>query len=142
MSTLKNETTQVRDIMLTTDRFPVLPKRTMLREALEAMGRSRLGVVCIVDEHQHLLGILTDGDIRRKLLKVQKPFSAFFVDDALVHSIRSPVTIAPTATLIQGIELMEKKQIWDLPVVDEAGKLVGLLHLHPAIKAVLGMDNL
>jgi arabinose-5-phosphate isomerase len=141
MSTLKNETTPVREIMLQTDRFPVLPKRTMLSEALEAMGRSRMGVACIVDEGQQLLGILTDGDIRRKLLKVQKPFSAFFVDDALVHSIRTPVTISPAAPLIQGIQLMEQKQIWDLPVVDEAGKLVGLLHLHPAIKAVLGMDE-
>lgn len=141
MSTLKNETTPIKEIMLKTDRFPVLPKRTMLREAMEAMGRSRLGIVCIVDENQQLLGILTDGDIRRKLLKVQKPFSAFFVDDALVHAIRTPLTIAPTATLIQGILLMEQKQIWDLPVVDESGRLVGLLHLHPAIKAVLGMED-
>lgn len=141
MSTLKNETTPVSEIMLKTDRFPVLPRRTILREALEAMGRSRLGIVCIVDENQQLLGILTDGDIRRKLLKVQKPFSAFFVDDALVHAIRTPVTIGPAATLIQGIQLMEQKQIWDLPVVNGGGKLVGLLHLHPAIKAVLGMDE-
>jgi arabinose-5-phosphate isomerase len=72
---------------------------------------------------------------------VQKPFSAFFVDDALVHAIKSPVTIQPTDTLVQAVALMGKKQIWDLPVVDEQGTLVGLLHLHPAIQALLGIQE-
>ena len=139
MSTRKNESLLVSEIMLKLDAFPVLAAKTLLKEALEAMGRSHLGIACIVEAQGKLLGILTDGDIRRKLLSVQKPFSAFFVDDALVHSIRTPTTIQPSATLIQGIELMEKKHIWDLPVVDASGKLVGLLHLHPAIQAVLGM---
>ena len=138
MSTRKNESLLVGEIMLKPDAFPVLSARTLLKEALEAMGRSNLGIACIVDQQEKLIGILTDGDIRRKLLKVQKPFSAFFVDDALVHSIRTPTTILPSDTLIHGIDLMEKKRIWDLPVVDASGKLVGLLHLHPAIQAVLG----
>ena len=88
-----------------------------------------------------LLGILTDGDIRRKLLKVQKPFSAFFVDDALEHAIRSPLTIQPGDTLVHAIDLMGEKQIWDLPVVNDQGILIGLLHLHPAVKALLGMKE-
>jgi arabinose-5-phosphate isomerase len=137
MFTLKNESLCVGDIMLKPDAFPVLARKTLFKEALEAMGRSNLGIACIVDEKQGLLGILTDGDIRRKLLKVQKPFSAFFVDDALDHAIRKPVTIEPSRTLIEGIELMGAKQIWDLPAVDSSGRLMGLLHLHPAIRAVL-----
>lgn len=139
MSTLKNESMLVSEIMLKQDAFPVLPEKTLFKEALEAMGRSNLGIACIVDAQEKLLGILTDGDIRRKLLRVQKPFSAFFVDDALIHSIRVPTTIRPSQTLIDGIELMEKKQIWDLPVVDSSGKLVGLLHLHPVVQALLGI---
>ena len=69
---------RVSEVMLPPDRFPVIDEREILKEALEAMGRSRLGIACIVDSNDKLLGILTDGDIRRKLLKVQKPFSAFF----------------------------------------------------------------
>ena len=84
-----------------------------------------------------LLGVLTDGDLRRKLLKVQKPFSAFFIDDALEHSIRSPIIANPDQTLRFAVEKMEEKQVWDLPVVNTSGILVGLLHLHPAIKALL-----
>lgn len=141
MSTTKNETIKVNQVMLSLDRFPVIGEREILKEALEAMGRSRLGIACIIDSDHKLLGILTDGDIRRKLLKVQKPFSAFFVDDALVHAIKSPATIKPTDTLVAAVALMGRKQIWDLPVVDEQGFLVGLLHLHPAIEALLGMQE-
>ncbi|MFC2117194.1 CBS domain-containing protein [Bacteroidota bacterium] len=127
--------------MLPLDKFPVIGKTIILKEALEKMGDSRLGIACIVDEETNLLGILTDGDIRRKLLKVQKPFSAFFIDDALVYSIKSPITVNPNDTLIQAVELMGLKQVWDLPVVDDEGVLVGLLHLHPAIKALLEINS-
>ena len=137
MSTQKNKTMLVSEVMMAFDRVPVIKEAVILKEALEEMGRTRLGIVCIVNNDNKLLGILTDGDIRRKLLKVQKPFSAFFVDDALDHAIRSPMTIRPGDTLVHGVEVMEQKQIWDLPVVDDKGLLVGLLHLHPAVQALL-----
>jgi CBS domain-containing protein len=129
----------VREVMLAPDRFPVLSERVLFKEALEEMGRRRLGIACIVDGTRKLLGIITDGDVRRKLLKVQKPMSALFVDDALVHAIKSPLTSKPGDTLMDAVTLMETKQVWDLPVVDEKGMLVGLLHLHPAVQALLGM---
>jgi arabinose-5-phosphate isomerase len=137
MSTQKNETVLVSSVMMTLDRVPVINENVILKEALDEMGRSNLGIACIVDYKFKLLGILTDGDIRRKLLKVQKPFSAFFVDDALDHAIRTPVTILPEDTLIHAVELMGRKKIWDLPVVDHNGLLMGLLHLHPALKTLL-----
>jgi len=136
MSTQNNKKMLVSDVMLGVDRVPVIKEKTILKEALEEMGRTRLGIVCIVNDNNQLLGILTDGDIRRKLLKVQKPFSAFFIDDALDHSIRSPVVVTPGDMLQHAIELMEQKQIWDLPVI-ENDTLVGLLHLHPAVQALL-----
>lgn len=129
----------VSDVMIALNKVPVVQENEILKSALEEMGRTRLGIVCVVNLENKLLGILTDGDIRRKLLKVQKPFSAFFVDDALEHSILSPVTTKPNDTLLHAVELMEHKQIWDLPVVDDRGILVGLLHLHPAVKALLNI---
>ena len=141
MSTQKNNTMLVSEVMMTLDRIPLIGETVILKEALEEMGRSQLGIVCIVNSDSKLLGILTDGDIRRKLLKVQKPFSAFFVDDALDHAIRSPLTIQPSETLVHAIDLMGEKQIWDLPVVNDQGILVGLLHLHPAVQALLGMKE-
>ena len=131
----------VSEVMMPLGRCPVIGERVILKEALEVMGQSRLGIACIVGEYNLLLGIVTDGDIRRKLLKVQKPVSALFVDDALVHSIRTPTTIKPDVSLKEAIVLMGLKQVWDLPVVDDTNNLVGLLHLHPAIEALLGLKN-
>lgn len=136
MSTQNNKTVLARDVMLGLDRVPVIKEKTIFKEALEEMGRTRLGIVCIVNDYNQLMGIMTDGDIRRKLLKVQKPLSAFFVDDALDHSIRSPVVVRPSAMLRDAVELMEQKQVWDLPVIED-DTLVGLLHLHPAVLALL-----
>ena len=139
MSTQNNDAMLVKEVMLPLNRVPVIGATVILKEALEEMGRARLGIACIVDDSNKLLGILTDGDIRRKLLKVQKPFAAFFVDDALDHAIQSPLTTRPNDTLRDAVKLMEDKQVWDLPVVDKNGYLVGLLHLHPAVQALLGM---
>lgn len=141
MSTQKNKTMLVSEVMMGLDRVPVIKESVILKEALEEMGRTRLGIVCIVNGDNKLLGILTDGDIRRKLLKVQKPFSAFFVDDALDHAILAPMTTKPGDTLVHAVDVMEQKQIWDLPVVDDKGLLVGLLHLHPAVQALLGAQS-
>lgn len=139
MSTLNKKTLFVGDVMMGLDRAPVIKSNVILKEAMEVMGRAGLGIVCIVDDDNKLLGVLTDGDIRRKLLKVQKPFSALLVDDALDHSITLPVTIMVNDALISALELMEKKQIWDLPVVDDHRNLVGLLHLHPVVQALMGI---
>ena len=136
-----NKDLQIDQIMLPLDRFPVVSHQTIFKEALELMGKFSLGITCIVNEENTLLGILTDGDIRRKLLKVQKPFSALFIDDALEHAIHSPVTIHPKDTLKLAVHLMEKKQIWDLPVINENRELVGLLHLHPAIQTLLKVSD-
>lgn len=140
MSIEINRNKLVEEVMLPLDKFPIVKEKIIFKEALEEMSKYNLGIACIVDDENKLLGLVTDGDIRRKLLKVQKPFSALFVDDALEHSIKNPVTIKSDAKLIEGVRTMGEKHVWDLPVINSENKLVGLLHLHPAISAVLG-DN-
>ena len=137
MSTQKNKAMLVSEVMMVLEFVPVIKETVILKNALEEMSRSRLGIVCIVNGENKLQGILTDGDIRRKLLKVQKPLSAFFVDDALDHAILTPTTSKPEDTLLNALFVMEQKQIWDLPVVDDKGLLVGLLHLHAVVKSLL-----
>lgn len=128
---------KVNEVMLSLDKFPVIKEDLFFKEAIDVMNEKKLGIACIVDQDHHLKGILTDGDIRRKLLKVQKPLSALFVDDCIEHAILSPTVTSSEATLNDAVDIMEKKQIWDLPVVDSLGKLVGLLHLHPVVQALL-----
>ena len=128
---------KVEEVMLPLGQFPVVEKKTILKEALTEMGEANLGLVCIVNENKDLLGLITDGDLRRKLLKVQKPFSAFFVDDALIHSKQNPITCQLGDDLKEVVHLMGEKQIWDLPVLNENQHLVGLLHMHQAVKLLL-----
>jgi|TARA_B110000259_G_scaffold156881_1_gene178586 CBS domain-containing protein len=128
---------KVKDVMIPIGKFPIIEKTTILKEALTEMGEANLGLVCIVNENKELMGLITDGDLRRKLLKVQKPFSSFFVDDALIHAKKNPITCSPDDELKKIVNLMGEKQIWDLPVVDKNKKLVGLLHLHPAVKKLI-----
>jgi CBS domain-containing protein len=127
---------RVGEVMLASGGFPVVGERALLKEALEAMGEFRLGIVCVCDSDRRMLGIVTDGDVRRKLLKVQKPLSALLVDDALKHAITAPLIVSEDDSLREAINLMEAHKVWDLPVVSD-GRLVGLLHLHPAVQALL-----
>jgi arabinose-5-phosphate isomerase len=129
---------KVKDVMIPVGKFPIIEKTTILKEALTEMGEANLGLVCIVNNNKELIGLITDGDLRRKLLEVQKPFSSFFIDDAMVHAKKNPITCSPDDELKKIVNLMGDKQIWDLPVVvDKNKKLVGLLHLHPAVKKLM-----
>lgn len=128
---------KIKDVMITMEKFPVVRETLFFKEALDLMSEKKLGIACIVDQNNLLKGILTDGDIRRKLLKVQKPLSSLFIDDCIDHAIIDPLVTSPEGSLNEAINIMEVHQIWDLPVVDDQGKLIGLLHLHPAVKALL-----
>ncbi len=123
--------------MLPIDRIPVVKPSTLLKATLQEMTRHRLGIACVIGDDGVLMGIFTDGDVRRMLLRDQKPFAALFVDDIITHASRTPTTVGNEDSLSTAIATMEAKQIWDLPVTSNDGKLVGLLHLHPAIKAVM-----
>ena len=129
----------VDHVMLSPDKIPVVREKQLLKKVLEEMTRCRLGIASIVDSDGTLLGIFTDGDVRRMLLKDQKPFAALFADDAIRHAVRNPTTTRPETLLSEAVMVMEERQIWDLPVVDQENRLVGLLHLHPAVKALLNI---
>jgi arabinose-5-phosphate isomerase len=59
------------------------------------------------------------------------------MDDVITHSMATPTTVELDSSLADAVDLMGQKQIWDLPVVDGDGRLCGLLHLHPAIEALM-----
>ena len=133
----KNKAIMVGDVMIGLNDAPKIAKQTLLKEALEIMDEKKLGIVCIVDDDSQLEGIITDGDIRRMLIKVQKPMAALMSDDVIDHAIINPTTVNMDTDLVEAVSIMGNKQIWDLPVVDDNNILKGLLHLHPAIKSMM-----
>lgn len=137
MSIQNNSGVTVGDVMLGLEICPVASERVIVKEVLESMDEHRLGVVCITDDEGKLSGILTEGDMRRVLLRVQKPLAALMADDVGMHAMASPKTTQPDTLLADAVTMMGNLRVWDLPVVDAENKLVGLLHLHQAISGVL-----
>ena len=90
--------------------------------------------VFVLKKNGTLIGVLTDGDIRRKLLNIQKPFSALLTDDLIYHINKKPKKVRISQNLVPALRIMEKNKIWDLAVVNNKNILVGMLHLHPIIK--------
>ena len=127
----------VKNYMIKIGNFPVVKSNQILKEAVDLMDEYKLGIVSIVDNNFKLLGVITDGDLRRAILRSQKPLSAILVDDVIDYSVQNPLIISDDDLLIESIKLMNKKQIWDLPVLNGNKKLIGLLHLHTAIKNYL-----
>ncbi len=127
---------QIRDIMYTGEKNAVVSVAGCFRDVLEELNRKKLGAVCIVDGEK-LIGLVTDGDIRRLLLSTQKPLPHLFVAPAASIAILNPKTIGPNASLEEGLALLEQNQFWVLPVTDDSMRLLGLLHLHRLLKSLV-----
>lgn len=136
MSTPMSDRT-ISDILLPLEKLPTMGPRTLVKEALEKMTVQKLGMACVVDDDNTLVGIFTDGDLRRLLLRSQKPLSALFADDIVRHARTEFTTVQSNIAIDDALRLLEEREIWDLPVVDQAGRLVGVIHLHPALRALL-----
>lgn len=129
----------VKEIMLNLNEFPIVDQDELFRESIEEMNKFGLGIACIVDSNNKLKGILTDGDIRRLILRVQKPLAALFVDETFNYSTTKFTSLNELTHLNEAVTIMERHKIWDIPITDKNGTLKGLLHLHPALKFVLGL---
>ena len=136
MSTM-NENFLVKEVMMPYGSFPIVSEKELVKETIIEMSNYGLGMACIVNTNKELKGVFTDGDIRRLILKVQKPIAALFVDDVQDYSTKKYSSVSPNTTLKDAILIMEEFNIWDLPVVDDRKFLQGLLHLHPALKKLL-----
>ena len=137
MSTQSKPALIVADVMLAVGKCPVVSSSTILKEVMESMDEHRLGVVCVVGKNGDLGGILTEGDIRRLLLRVQKPLAAILTDDVEEYAVKDPLTVSPDTYLAEAVLLMGDKRVWDLPVLDSQNKFLGLLHLHQALLGVM-----
>jgi arabinose-5-phosphate isomerase len=105
---------------------PVVSDTDTVRRALEEIDRKRLGMTCVVDAAGRLCGVVTDGDVRRRTLRVADPAEGT-VADAMT---RDPVTIGPDALAGEALQQMEMRKITSLPVVDTGDRLVGVIQIH------------
>ena len=137
MSIKNNTLIRVKDVMLPISKIPVVKQDAILKDALEKMSSYKLGIACVVDKDNKFVGLITDGDIRRILLSVQKPLSALFMEDVLDHMSATPTYVDPELSINKATKLIGKKSVWDLPVVSSNKSLIGLFHLHKALEFYL-----
>ena len=123
---------KARDKMKKLSDIPVLEEDASLKKTLDLMSEKRLGIACFVDKSGVLKGLLTDGDLRRLLLTKPSPLPALLIANALSFGISKPSVAHEDDDMDKLKELMNVKQIWDLPIIDSNNKLIGLLHRHDA----------
>lgn len=121
---------KAKDKMKKLSEIPVLEENASLKKALDVMSQKRLGIACFVDSAGKLKGLLTDGDLRRLLLTKQSPLPALLVSDALTFGNTNPSVASEEDEITNLRDVMNSKQIWDLPIVDSSHKLIGLVHRH------------
>jgi arabinose-5-phosphate isomerase len=123
--------THVRDVMHADTRIPSVREGATLADAVLEISRKGLGMTAIVDKDNHLLGIYTDGDLRRTLEK-KVDFSTTPVSSLMS---RNPRSIGPDAPAVDAVQLMEQYSISQLPVVDADNRVVGALNMLDLLKA-------
>lgn len=121
----------VRDVMHAGEKLPVVGEAATLKDALLEMTRKGLGMTAIVDDAGRLLGVFTDGDLRRTL---EKAIDVRTADIADLMS-RNPKTIGPDQLAVEAVERMQELKINGLLVVDAEGRLAGALNMHDLLKA-------
>ena len=116
----------VSEVMLTGKAIPSANDNVSVAEAVKVLNRESLGAVLIVDKECKVLGILTDGDVRRAVAEGE------ILNDVPVKSLMtaSPVTIQATIQAVDALSIMQQHEITILPIVGDNEALIGILHLH------------
>lgn len=118
---------RVEELMHKGEQIPAVHPETPMGEAIVEMSRKGLGITAVVDSDRRLVGVLSDGDLRRLLQKRREGLLEAQVGDCMT---RQPVTIPPWEMATAALNLMEKRKITSLMVTSEQGTLLGVIHLH------------
>jgi arabinose-5-phosphate isomerase len=137
-------TLRVIDLMRGEYTNPCVLETASFAETLEVVTRNTQGGVSVVDEHGTLVGILTDGDVRRTMQVASGSVGDLLARPVRELMTRGPASVAAGALAIDALRMMENhkpRPIYLLPVVDDDGRAVGLIHIHTLVQAGLASDR-
>lgn len=117
---------RVESVMKTNGDLPRVVSDSHMADVIHEMTHKRLGMACVVDGDNRLLGVVTDGDLRRHL----QPGSDLLHRTAADVMTRTPVTIGRSMLAVEALRVMEQRKITSVVVVDGAGSVEGVVHLH------------
>jgi arabinose-5-phosphate isomerase len=118
---------RVEDLMHTGDEIPRVRPNAPMKEVLFQMTRKRLGMTTVAEADGTLLGIISDGDLRRQL---ERHGYAILDKSAAECMTREPVRVGRRELATRALDVMESRRITALLVTDDAGRIEGVLHLH------------
>lgn len=121
----------VSELMITGDKLPLAFEDDSFSDVIELITQKKLGIAVLIDRRGKMTGVLTDGDIRRTLIKYPRIQNLRAIDVMTAN----PKTIAPHELAAKALHLMEKYSITALTITDENKKPVGILHIHDLLKA-------
>jgi len=117
---------RVEQLMHQGDEVPVVESTTTMREVIYEMSRKRLGMTCVVNGDRVLLGIITDGDLRRKMMSAANVLE-LSAGDVMTTG---PVAISRLTLAAQALNILERRKITSIVVIDDAQRVEGVVHLH------------
>ncbi len=121
---------KVKDIMRQNN-LPIIAQNSPMKEAIIAIGEGRLGTVFLVDDAGTMVGILSDGDVRRALMQAQFSLET----PALTYATKNPIAISDAEMLASDVlVLIERNKIQILAVTDDTGQVKGVVHLHDLVE--------
>jgi len=118
---------RVEHLMHSGEAMPHVRRDTPMPDVFHEMSAKKLGMTTVLEADGRLAGILTDGDLRRLMEKHRGAVLEMKASDCMT---KSPQTIGPHVLASEALNLMEKKKITSIVVVDEAGGALGVVHLH------------
>lgn len=122
---------KVKDLMHTGEALPIVSPDMPMMKATVEISSKRLGVTIVADSDRKILGIITDGDLRRGIEKWGKAFFDMRAEDVMT---RNPKTISGEELAQKALSVMERHSITSLVVPDSDGKAIGIIHLHDILK--------
>lgn len=127
----KGLTYKVRDLMITGNKMPLVSESESFKDVINTISEYKLGMAMVLNNDKTLAGVLTDGDIRRTVIKYPDTSNIKVKDVMTVN----PKRITSDAYAASALNLMEKYSITALAVVDEGNVPVGVIHVHDLLRA-------
>jgi arabinose-5-phosphate isomerase len=122
---------RVEQLMHGGDERPMVMPATPMTDVMAEMSRKRFGMTCVVDADDRLLGIITDGDLRRHMIAAQQRGGRSILEQTAVDVMtRSPVTVTGGMLAVEALRLMEQRKITSIVVVGSSQEVEGVVHLH------------
>jgi arabinose-5-phosphate isomerase len=126
---------RVKDIMHTGDAVPAVSEETMIKDAIYEISSKKMGVTSVLNSSGRLVGVISDGDLRRWMEKTEKSGENLLAKKAGDIMTKKPKVIGQDALAAEAVAVMENSSITCLIVTGPEGKPEGVIHLHDLLKA-------